>query len=114
MQGWRTTLERGFRSAFADAFDLSDPAAELTLVIAEAEPSFSGTSYNTHGRVTSAEAQVRYKARLVDRQGTVLRRSVATVASKKSASATEEVTSVVAGAVETMYERIARDVFDEK
>jgi hypothetical protein len=111
VEGWRTTLERGFRNAFAGAFDLSNPSAELTLVIVEAEPSFAGTSYTRRGRPVSAEAQVRYKARLVDRQGTVLRRSAATVASRKSASATADVTSIVAQAVETMYEQIARDLF---
>jgi lipopolysaccharide assembly LptE-like protein len=113
VDGWRTTLERGFRSAFADSFALSDRPSELTLVIAEATPSFVGTSYERFGRPVSAEVQVRYKARLVDRQGTVLRRSAATVASKRSASAAQEAASVAAGAVESMYERIARDFFEE-
>ena len=114
MQGWRTTLERGFRGAFASAFSLSDQPADLTLVVAEAELRFAPTSFARNGRPISAEAQVRYKARLVDRQGAVLRRSAGTLASKRSASSPDDATPVAAEAVESMYERLAGELFAEE
>jgi len=114
VNGWRTTIERGFRNAFADAFRLSDQTADLTVVVAEAELSFAATSYARNGRPISAEAQVRYKAGLVDQQGAVLRRSAATVASKKSAGAPDEATPVAAMAIESMYEQITRELFEER
>jgi len=113
VSGWRSTLERGFQSAFAGAFKLSDKNADLTVVVAEAELVFAGTAYTRTGKPVSAEAQVRYKARLLDENGTVVRRSAATVASKRSASSAAEVTPVAAGAVESMYEQIAREFFEE-
>ena len=75
VSGWRSTLERGFQSAFAGAFKLSDKNADLTVVVAEAELVFAGTAYTRTGKPVSAEAQVRYKARLLDENGTVVRRS---------------------------------------
>jgi hypothetical protein len=114
VSGWRSTLETGFRNAFSGAFTLSAKPADLTVLVAEAELSFNATSFARNGRPISAEAQVRYKARLLDPQGGVVRRSAATVASKKSASAPDEATPVAAGAVESMYENIARELFEEK
>ena len=114
VQGWRATLENGFRGAFSKAYVLAAGAADLTLVIAEAELRFAATTYASNGRPISAEAQVRYQARLVDRAGAVLRRSSGTMASKRSAGAPDEATPVAAEAVESMYERIAGELFARK
>lgn len=113
VSGWRSTLESGFRNAFSDAFQVAEKA-DLTIEVAEAELSFNGTSFDRMGRPISAEAQVRYKARLLDGSGAVLRRAAATVASKKSASSPQEATPVASGAVETMYEQLARELFEER
>src|SRR5438128_4895650 len=114
VQGWRTTLDRGFRGAFSGAFTLAEETADLTLIIAEAELRFAPTSFARDGRPISAEAQVRYKARLVDRAGAVLRRSAGTMGSKRSASSPDQATPIAAEAVESMYERIAGELFAQQ
>ncbi|MFL5347720.1 MAG: hypothetical protein ACJ8AT_23270 [Hyalangium sp.] len=111
--GWRETLQNGFHSGFSSAFKTNADRAELTLQLNEAVLSFAPTSLGRHGGIQAAEAQVRYKARLLDAQGRVLRRSTGTVSSKKSATDKEGLTTVASSAVESMYEKIAQDFFSE-
>lgn len=110
VQAWRTTLERGFTNSFGSAVK-TDGEKALVLQLVEADlvlvpsvlPSITGT--------VAAGAEVRYKARLVDAQGNVVRRSVGTVASRRSTTNHSEVMRVVDSAVEGMYEKIAEDLF---
>ena len=66
-----------------------------------------------YGQAAAAEAHVRYKARLVDSAGNVVRRSSGTVPSKRSTGDHNEYTLVAKSAVETMYERIASELFSD-
>ncbi len=111
VQAWRTTLERGFQNSFRSVFKAEGGSA-LVLKIVEADLMLAATAVDDGG-VAAAEAQVRYKARLVDAQGNVVRRSVGTVVSKRSATSRAGVTPVVESAVESMYEKIAQDLFSE-
>jgi hypothetical protein len=56
-------------------------------------------------------AQVRFKARLFDRSGTLLGRCAGTAAAKRATGGPEGLTYVTDSAVESMYERIAHDLF---
>ncbi len=109
--GWHLTLENAFKNGFAEAFAKGGADSDLTLVIVEAEPTFAPTAVTANGQVVSVSAQLRYKARLLDKAGQVVRRSTATVASKKSVTSRNEASDSVAGAVESMYERLAVDLF---
>ncbi|WP_224368898.1 hypothetical protein [Hyalangium versicolor] len=110
---WRATLLNGFSSGFKSAFKPAADKADLTLQLNEAVLSFSPTAFGRYGAIQAAEAQVRYKARLLDSQGQVLRRSTGTVSSKKPITDNDAVTSGAANAVESMYEKIAQDFFSE-
>lgn len=59
------------------------------------------------------EAQIRYKARLLDGQGQVLRRSAGTVSSKKSITENRAATTAATDAVESLYEKISHDFFSD-
>ncbi|WP_164017803.1 LPS assembly lipoprotein LptE [Pyxidicoccus trucidator] len=113
VEAWRTTLDRGFKNGFRSAFR-TDGGKELVLQIVEAELELAPTAVNEVGGAAAAEAQVRYKARLVDAQGNVLRRSTGTVASKRSTSQPGEITLIAESAVESMYEKIAEDLFNNR
>jgi hypothetical protein len=110
VEAWRTTLERGFSNGFRSSFK-TDGGKDLVLQVVEAELEFAPTAVTAKGGPVAVEAQIRYKARLVDAQGNVVRRSTGTVASKRSTSKAAEITSISESAVESMYEKIASDVF---
>ncbi|NTX07446.1 hypothetical protein [Myxococcus sp. CA040A] len=107
---WRGTLEDGFRVGFGSAFRLDATPADLKLQVLEAELSFAVTDAS----VAAVQAQIRYKARLVDAQGQVLKRSSGTVMSKRSAGLHRAATVLAANAVESLYEQISADFFTEQ
>lgn len=111
VEQWRETLQRGFQNGFASAFKTDTDSPELTLQLLEVSLEFAPTAVTAKGGTAAAEAQIRYKARLVDAQGNVVRRSTGTVASKRSVTRADEVTLISESAVESMYERIAHDFF---
>ena len=115
-KGWRSSLENGFRSGFAESFKAAADKADLTVAIVEAEPSFAPTSVavNQYGSTIGAAsivAQIRYKARLLDASGNVVGRSAGTVRAKTSITNRFEATNTVANAIETLYEKLAEDLF---
>jgi hypothetical protein len=108
---WRTTLERGFQNSFGPAFKTDggkDLVLHLVEVVLEVAPT---TEVDAAGSAVGSEAQIRYKARLVDAQGNVVRRSVGTVSSKRPVARSVDATRVAESAVESMYEKIAEDLF---
>lgn len=107
---WRGTLEDGFRVGFGSAFRLDATPADLKLQVLEAELTFAVTD----AVMSVVQAQIRYKARLVDAQGQVLKRSSGTVTSKRSAGIYREATVLAANAVESLYEQISADFFNEQ
>lgn len=110
---WRGTLEDGFRAGFAAAFQMGSDATDLRIQLAEAELTYAPTAVGRNGATAAVEAQIRFKARLVDAQGQVLKRSNGTVSSKRSATSGPQVSGVTASAVESLYEQISRDFFTE-
>lgn len=110
---WRATLEKGFHNGLGKAFRTQEEKSELTLQLVEAELEFVPAAVNGYGQTVSAEAHVRYKARLMDAGGNVVRRSSGTVTSKRATSDHNEFTLVAKSAVETLYERIASELFSD-
>jgi len=110
---WRTTLERGFHNGLGTFFRTKEEKSELTLQLVEVDLEFVPSAVNGYGQAAAAEAHVRYKARLLDAVGNVVRRSSGTVTSKRSTGDHNEFTLVALSAVETMYERIASDLFSD-
>ncbi|WP_342377249.1 hypothetical protein NVS55_38220 [Myxococcus stipitatus] len=110
---WRGTLEDGFRAGFASAFPMGAAETDLKVQLAEAELTYAPTAVGRHGVVSAIEAQIRYKARLMDARGQVLKRSTGTVSSKRSATSGREVSGVTVSAVESLYEQLSRDFFTE-
>jgi hypothetical protein len=103
---WHETLRRGFRHAFDGAFRLTggkDPA-DLTLVLVEMMPEYGYLAPR------GAFVQVRYKVRLLDRQGQVVRGTAGTADSKR-AGMRYQTPELVASALESMYEQIAQEFF---
>jgi hypothetical protein len=111
---WRTTLARGFQGAF----DASAPLvwgggpADRVLQIVEASLELAPAAVSVYG-VVAVTAHVRYKARLLDAQGNVLRRSTRTVSSKRATTDPHGTTTVAADAVASMFEAMAQDLFGE-
>ncbi len=110
-------MENGFNNAF-DEFNIakSKKDARLTVYIKKADPVHEVTkaAVNQYGDMISAAVivQITYQARLLDRNGNVLRRSSNTVTSKRASMRANEIPSLVGSAIESMYEVIAKDFFD--
>ena len=111
VEGWRATLRNGYLYGFKDAFKLAaDAPADVTIVIDDAELEFVPTGV-AGSAVMAGTAQVRYKAKLVDKNGATLRLAAGTAAAKKSSTSRGEVTVLAASAIETMYEQLAQELF---
>ena len=111
VEGWRATLENGFKNGFADSFRVvgSSESADYTLTLNDALPELVPTAVAANGAVVGGTAQLRYKASLVGQSGE--RRSAGTVAAKKTTTRRDEIGNVMASSVETMYEQIAKEMF---
>jgi hypothetical protein len=108
---WRETLSNGFQSGFRDYFKVSsNESGDVVLEISRADIELAPTAVSNHG-VGAIEAHITYKARLVDSTGKTLKVSANTVASKKSITQRSDVSDCVAGAVESMYEALAKELF---
>lgn len=116
VEGWRGTLAAGFDAGFRDQFAAprAADASDLRIEIAEAELSLvpgdvAGGGMLASPTVITARASVRYKARLIAADGTVLGRSARTAESKIKGGGS--MTRLAESAVETMYEQIADEFF---
>jgi hypothetical protein len=109
---WRETLSNGFQSGFRDYFKISSKEnGDMILEISRADIEFAPTAVSAQTGVAAIEAHITYKARLVDGGGKTLKVSASTASSKKSITNRSDVSDCVAGAVESMYEALARDLF---
>lgn len=110
---WRATLASGFQSGFGAAFRIVPEGAPADYVLAldRAGVSLSSLEVGFFEQVSSARADVRYEARLVDARGRVLRVSSGTAASRTFTTRGRDVTDGVVTAVAKMYEAIERDCF---
>jgi hypothetical protein len=115
--GWRQTLSNGFHSGFAPFFDVSGRRNDLTLVIVEAWPQIMPTELNRFGGIATAEARVRYKARLVDASGNVVKRCTGTARGMtpffSQATIGGDATDAIASGVAAMYEQIAKEALSD-
>jgi hypothetical protein len=108
VEAWRAILADGFRHGFGGGFRLTTGAdADLTLALDEVRLEF--------GNFEPAKARIQFKA-TVFRGGAVLRRS-AGMAKKEgpmfagfAVNTTSLLAKDVAGAIEAMYEQIAKDL----
>lgn len=107
---WRSSLEKGFINAFKSSYALGkEGPSELTLQLVEVNPDLVfGSVSNDSGKATG---QIRYKARLLDAQGNILKRLTGTALGHKDALSRETLPLALQSAVETMYEEIAANFF---
>ncbi len=112
LHAWHYTLEYGFGSGFRDAFHLVRATPyDLAIQVAETEVELVAAAVSARYGVIAAGAQIRFKVRLLDANGQVVARSTHTVASPRTTTQPDEIDDVVAGAVEAMYETVAKDFF---
>jgi hypothetical protein len=106
---WRNSLEKGFTNAFKSSYALGTGPSELTLQLVEVNPDLVfGSVSNDSGKATG---QIRYKARLLDAQGNIVKRLTGTARGHKDALSRETISLALQSAVETMYEEIAANFF---
>ncbi|MGZ3459034.1 MAG: hypothetical protein ACXU86_11085 [Archangium sp.] len=109
VNNWRHSLERGFTNAFQNSHHLGNGPAELTLQLLEVEPTLVfGSAGGDNSKVIG---QLRYKARLLDAKGNIVKRLTGTAVGHKQALAMGELSLAVQSAVETMYEQIGASFF---
>lgn len=106
---WRYSLEKGFTNAFKNSYALGKGPSGLTLQLVEANPDLVfGSAGGDNSKVTG---QIRYKARLLDAQGNILKRLTGTAIGHKDALTLRMLPLALQSAVETMYEEIAANFF---
>ncbi|MFL5357722.1 hypothetical protein [Archangium sp.] len=106
---WRHSLERGFTNAFKSSYALGTGPTELTLQLLEVNPDLVFGSAG--GDYSKATGQIRYKARLVDARGHIVKRLTGTAIGHKDALSRDSIPLALQSAVETMYEEIAANFF---
>jgi len=115
---WRTSLTHGFNNAF-DEFQIvsSINDANYKIFIIKAEPFYeiSEGAYDAWGSRVGGSiiVQIEYQARMIDSDGNIIKRSTSTVSSKRSTSSVNEVPLLAESAIESMFEKIAQDFFNE-
>ncbi len=111
VHNWRGTLAAGYTNGLRPAFPRIAGLPVLTLELVEATPIFPPAAVSSTIGVVAVSVQIRYKARLVDSAGNILKRSLGTVEAKQASANRAGLTQTVSSAVETMYEKIANDMF---
>lgn len=110
---WRATLEAGFRNGFGPFFELDSPEPGLRLVIVKADLRGIPAAVAYGGGAVAGRTQIRYAARLLDADGTVLRRATGTVQALGATSDRMGFSDNAGDAVALMYEAIASQLFGE-
>lgn len=106
---WRRSLERGFTNGFKNSHSLGQEPSELTLQLLEVSP---GVVFGSVGDdLDKVTGRIRFKARLLDARGNILKRLTGTVTAHKDALTKEELPLTLQSAVEAMYEEIAANFF---
>lgn len=107
---WRRSLEKGFTNAFKSSYALrKEGPSELTLQLVEVAPDLVfGSVSNDSGKATG---QIRYKARLLDAQGNIVKRLTGTARGHKDALYRDDIPLALQSALEAMYEEIAANFF---
>lgn len=105
---WRKSLTTGFENSFGNRASGRDVK---TLQISRAEIELAPAAMSAQYGPIAAYANLTYQARLVDAKGNVLKRSAGTVTAKSAFTSTNETTTAAQSAVESMYEKIATDLF---
>jgi hypothetical protein len=100
VHNWRGTLAAGYVNGIRIWFPPVQGLPVITIQLVEALPLFAPSGQ-------SVVVQIKYQARLVDSAGNVLKRVDGVVLPKKGGN---NLTQVVASAVENLYEKIAVDL----
>jgi hypothetical protein len=109
---WRQSLTNGFINGFGEAYQVLNGApTALTLEFSDAIPELTPAAVSGYYGVVAANAQVRYKARVLA-NSQILCRSNGTVISKTAVNNAQQVKDAVRSAVESMYEVIAKECFE--
>ena len=106
VRGWRGTLESGFRNAYPVA-----GASGRKLELLTAELSFAPAVLSLRGTL-AVLAQIRFKARLLDKSGTELGALAGLVEAREvnTVSTVTSLTDNAAKAVEALYEKLNVDL----
>jgi hypothetical protein len=109
---WHQSLKNGLINGFGEAYTVMNGApTQLTLEMSEATPELTPAAVSGYYGVVAANAQVRYKARVVANSQVVCR-SNGTVISKTAVNNAQQVKDAVRSAVESMYEVISKECFE--
>ena len=106
---WRHSLERGFINGFKNSHSLGKGSTGLTLQLLEVNPDLVFGSAGED--FSKATGQLRYKARLLDARGNILKRLTGTTTAHKDALSQDTIPLTLQSAVEAMYEEIAANFF---
>lgn len=110
---WRATLANGFRNAFGESFTLvaEGEPADLSIDVVEAELHTESAAVSGYYGVVAIRASVRFKARLLGRNGEVLYRLVGDAPSKGTITSVFQFRQLVKDAAETFWETVGDRYF---
>ncbi|KAF0159595.1 MAG: hypothetical protein FD159_340 [Syntrophaceae bacterium] len=118
ISSWRSSLANGFMNTFSE-FNIvtTKDKAQIIFRIYEATPVRTLVSLSAEGsyglKTAVQSCQITYKVRLLDAQGKILKRSNGTAHSKQSGATKYDTNRIVASAIESMYESIVKNFFQE-
>ena len=124
---WHTSLIKGFNNGFGEFFTIvDDPSqADFILKLSKMDMEWMAASYKTvvsgggglsnqsSTSPNSFRAQITFKAQLINNHdGEIMKQCAATAVAKKVATRSKEVNPATASALESVYEIIAKDLFE--
>jgi hypothetical protein len=118
VSSWLASLQNGFNNAFKE-FNIvhSKNQAQLILKMYDANPTRTILTVSQSDvkflNTVLVGCQITYKVRLLNARGEILKRASGTANAKRSGTLKYENDQIMASAIESMYETIAKDFFQE-
>ncbi len=115
IDGWKDSLKIGFDNSYKEYFRVlpEKTIADFVLLIRRADFEWASFAVAANGISVAAHVQVTYQARLLSNDGNTIKKSSGTVSAKKSISSRRQLKGNIQSAIESMYEKITADCFEQ-
>ncbi|TXK71967.1 hypothetical protein [Mesonia sp. K4-1] len=111
---WHSSLKKGFENGFKDYYTIVENKenADLILELTRADLEFVPAAISGSYGVVAINSQIDFKAILKNNNNEVLNSDAGTSVSKNATNQPSQVTSVVESSVESMYEILSKEIFE--
>jgi len=109
---WKSTIKTAFDNTFSDAFKIVDKDGQLKILIKDAYFEFVPGAVTASGGVVSVRPQLKYKVRLLDKDGKTLNKLTGTVQSINALTRIDQTTASAGEVIEILFEKMVKKFFE--